>query len=105
MDALVDYLRERFGQEKIIIMGHSYGTILGSSYVKAHPEKVSAYIAVAQVVSLEKSDLYSYQDALAKAKAAGDDFSMMETAYQKYASDPTLVNLMEVRSEVSKYHP
>lgn len=104
VDALVDYLCDRFGQEKVIIMGHSYGTILGSSYVKAHPEKVSAYIAVAQVVSLEKSDLYSYQDALAKAKAAGDDFSMMETAYQKYASDPTLVNLMEVRSEVSKYH-
>ena len=105
VDALVDYLRERFGQDKVIIMGHSYGTILGSCYVQAHPEKVSAYIAVAQVVSLEKSDLYSYQDALSKAKAAGDDTTPLETAYKKYASDQNLVNMMAVRSEVSKYHP
>ena len=105
VDALVDYLRERFGQEKIIIMGHSYGTILGSEYVHAHPEKVAAYISVAQVVSLQKSDLYSYQDALAKAKAAGDDTSALEAAYKQYMAAPTLVNLMNVRSEVSKYHP
>ena len=105
VDAIVDYLRDRFGQKKVIIMGHSYGTILGSSYVKAHPEKVAAYISVAQVVSLERSDFYSYQDALAKAKAAGDDVSVMEAAYRKYLSDPNLVNLMAVRSEVSKYHP
>ena len=105
VDALVDYLRERFGRDKVVIMGHSYGTILGSSYVQAHPEKVSAYISVAQVVSLEKSDLYSYQDALAKAKAAGDDTTALETAYEKYLLEPSLVNLMAVRQEVSEYHP
>ena len=105
VDALVDYLRGRFGQEKIIIMGHSYGTILGSGYVLAHPEKVSAYISVAQVVSLQKSDLHSYQDALSRAKAAGDDTSAMEAAYDQYMANPTLVNLMAVRREVSTYHP
>ena len=105
VDALVDYLRERFGQEKIIIMGHSYGTVLGSRYVLAHPEKVSEYISVAQVVSLQKSDLYSYKDALAKAKAAGDDTSALESAYAQYMENPTLVNMMAVRGEVSKYHP
>ena len=41
VDELVDYARERFAQEKVIIMGHSYGTILGSQYVLTHPEKVS----------------------------------------------------------------
>lgn len=105
VDALADYLRERFDQEKIIIMGHSYGTILGSRYAQAHPEKVSAYIAVAQVVSLEKSDIYSYQDALSKAKKAGDDTSALETAYQTVIDDPSLVNMMALRGEVSNYHP
>ena len=85
-------------------MGHSYGTILGSRYVLSHPEKVSDYVSVAQVVSLEKSDMYSYKDALNRAQAAGDDLSALEAAYQRYADDPTLVNLMAVRSEVSKYH-
>ena len=105
VDSLVDYLRERFGQEKIIIMGHSYGTILGSRYVLAHPEKVSAYISVAQVVSLQKSDFRSYQDALDRAKAAGDDTSAMEAAFRRVQNEPTLVNLMKLRSEVAPYHP
>ena len=42
LDALVDYLHDRFDKDKVIIMGHSYGTMLGSRYVLAHPEKVSA---------------------------------------------------------------
>ena len=49
LDALTDYLCDRFGQEKVIIIGHSYGSVLGSRYVLAHPEKVSAYIGVGQV--------------------------------------------------------
>ncbi|MDE7177029.1 MAG: alpha/beta hydrolase [Lachnospiraceae bacterium] len=47
LDELVDYARERFGKEKVIILGHSYGTILGSRYALEHPDKVSAYIGAA----------------------------------------------------------
>ena len=105
LDALVDYVRERFGQEKVIVMGHSYGTILGSQYVLRYPDKVSEYIAVAQVVSLERSDIYSYQDALRKAKAAGDDTSSLEKAYSVVENAPSLVNLMALRRLVGEYHP
>ena len=38
---LVDYLSERFNQEKIIIMGHSYGSVLGSRFAYEHPEKTA----------------------------------------------------------------
>ena len=46
-DEVVDYLRERFDQEKVVIAGHSWGTVLGMEYVNTHPEKVAAYIGVA----------------------------------------------------------
>ncbi|MBQ5472523.1 MAG: alpha/beta hydrolase, partial [Treponema sp.] len=52
LDELVDYVRARFNKNKVIIMGHSYGTVLGSRYVLMHPEKVSDYIAVGSVVSV-----------------------------------------------------
>lgn len=107
LDALVDYACDRFNKDQVIILGHSYGTMLGSRYVLAHPEKVSAYIGVGQCVN-EKDyygETYSYEDALKIAKERGDDTSKMEEAYAKFSSDMSVVNLMNLRILVSPYHP
>lgn len=105
LDELVDYAMDRFGQDKVILLGHSYGTILGSVYVKAHPEKISAYIGAAQVVSLEKTDIYSYEDALARAKEAGDDTMALENAYEAFQTDGGIANMMNLRHLTAPYHP
>lgn len=103
LDELVDYVRDRFNTEKVIIVGHSYGTMLGSKYTLDHPEKVAAYIGVGQVVSFE-SEVYSYEDALAKATANGDDTTEMVTAFETYQKDSSLTNMLALRGHVSKYH-
>lgn len=103
LDELIDYLTDRFNTDKVIIVGHSYGTMLGSKYTLTHPDKVAAYIGVGQFVDIE-SDIYSYEDALDKAKAKGDDTTTLEEAYRKYSQDMTLTNMMNLRGVVSKYH-
>ena len=103
LDELVDYATKRFNKEKVIIVGHSYGTILGSKYTIDHPDKVSAYIGVGQFMDIE-SEIYSYNDALEKAKAKGDDTSDMENAYKQYCENKSLVNMMALRSHTIKYH-
>ena len=105
LDELVDYVRNRFGQDKVIIMGHSYGTILGSQYVLDYPDKVLAYIGVAQVTSLERTDIYSFEDALIKAKEKGDSTEPLEKAFEKYSQDDSLENMMALRNLVAEYHP
>lgn len=105
LDALVDYARARFSQDKVIIMGHSYGTILGSQYVNEHPEKISAYIGTAQVLSMEKTTLYCYEDALSKAAKAGDDTSEMTSALEKLQMENNTVNLLNLRRITDRYHP
>jgi len=105
LDDLVDYACERFGQEKVIIMGHSYGTILGSEYALAYPDKVSAYVSVAQVVSLEEMVIYSYEDALEKAIKAGDDTTELVTAYETFCESEDFTDMMKVRSLGAKYQP
>ena len=52
---LIDTLRHRYRQDKIILIGHSYGTYLGSIMVNEHPELFSAYISIGQVVDAAKS--------------------------------------------------
>ena len=104
LDELVDYLTDRFNTDKVIIVGHSYGTILGSKYTLEHPDKVAAYIGVGQFVDME-SEIYSYEDALVIAKTKGDDTTAMEEAYTEYSNNPNLVNMRKLRVQVSKYHP
>ncbi|MBO4508600.1 MAG: alpha/beta hydrolase [Spirochaetaceae bacterium] len=104
LDELVDYACKRFDKREVILMGHSYGTILGSQYALSHPEKVSAYIAVAQLVSLSDGEILSYNDAMEKALAQGDDTSAMEKAYETYISKKGILNLLALRNQTSKYH-
>ena len=47
---LIGYLKERFGQEKILLLGHSWGTQLGIELASKYPEDIRAYISVSQVV-------------------------------------------------------
>ncbi len=107
LDALVDYCLERFGQDQVIIIGHSYGSMLGSEYVFAHPEKVSEYIGVGQCVNEVDyyGEVYSYQDALRIANENGDDTTEMEAAFDTFMEDMSLANLMALRNLVDPYHP
>lgn len=104
-DELVDYIRERFGQDKIIIMGHSFGTVVGTRYIQLHSEKVSAYVGIGQFVNVTRSDTIAYQDALDKAKANGEDTSALEKAYREYLGGNSLNEYLTLRQATSKYHP
>ena len=107
LDALVDYLCDRFSQEQVIIVGHSSGTVLGSRYALAHPEKVSAYIGIGQCVNTRDyaNEIYAYEDALSIARAKGDDTTEMEASYEKFVADMSLKNLMDLRAKTNPYHP
>ena len=52
---LIAYLRARLGQERIVLLGHSWGSQLGIELVAAHPELFDAYIGVSQVVDHDRA--------------------------------------------------
>jgi pimeloyl-ACP methyl ester carboxylesterase len=54
--AVSEYLKNRFHQEKIFIMGHSWGSYLALMAVKSNPELYHAYIAMSQVVQMIESE-------------------------------------------------
>lgn len=103
LDNLVDNIEERFAPPSIAIVGHSYGTLLGSRYVLEHGDKVDAYVGVGQVVSLE-SELSAQEDALRQAREKGDDTAEMQQVFRDYALSPDLMTLMEARALAAPYH-
>lgn len=58
--AVTNYLRNRFSQEKIYVMGHSWGSFLGVLTVDRYPELYHAYIGVGQVVNQDRSERLAY---------------------------------------------
>ena len=104
VDALTQYLKERFNQDKIVIMGHSYGSVLGSTYAYEHPENVEAYIGIGQFVSFASSTEYEYIDALEKANAAGDDTTKLTEAYEKNLREKTVESAGEMSKFAAPYH-
>lgn len=52
LDDLVDKLCQRYGKDKLILVGHSFGSILGLGYAKAHPGKLLAYVGISQITDM-----------------------------------------------------
>jgi proline iminopeptidase len=64
---VVNYLRNRFKREKIFVLGHSWGSVLGLWLAHEHPELIYAYVGVGQVISTEQNEEVGYQDVLQEA--------------------------------------
>ena len=93
VDALVDYLCRRFSKDKIIILGHSYGTLLGVSYVHAHPEKVECYIGIGQTVSIMDTQTANYHEIIEQLKKEKQNTDTFTAAYNTLTEELTLKNL------------
>jgi pimeloyl-ACP methyl ester carboxylesterase len=50
--AVVNYLRSRFHRQKIFVIGHSWGSILGLWLAHEHPEMIYAYVGTGQVINI-----------------------------------------------------
>ncbi len=69
---LATYLRDRFGQQKIYLMGSSWGTTLGVLAVQRHPELFHAWIGTGQMASQLASDRIIYRQVIDYAARTGD---------------------------------
>jgi pimeloyl-ACP methyl ester carboxylesterase len=59
--AVTNYLRSRFGKEKIYLMGHSWGSFIGIQAVARAPELFHAYIGMAQMSYQLESERLAYE--------------------------------------------
>ena len=74
--ALTQMLRTRFHQEKIYVLGDSWGSILGIKLVQQHPNLFYAYIGSGQMVNTTENDVMGYQLALTYAAKQGNTTTM-----------------------------
>ena len=69
---LVEQLRARFDQDRVYLVGNSWGTVLGVLAVQRRPDLFAAYVGTGQMVSLTDTDQMFYEDSLAWARRTGN---------------------------------
>lgn len=79
------YLLKRFNKEKIYIMGHSWGTLLGMLTISRAPSLYCAYMGIGQLADQDKSERLAYSYMLEEFKKAGN--TKMVKKLEKYPID------------------
>jgi len=69
---LTDHLRARFAEDKIYLLGESWGSTLGVLAVHERPDLFHAYIGSGQMVSQRVTDQMIWRDLLAYADRSGN---------------------------------
>jgi pimeloyl-ACP methyl ester carboxylesterase len=70
--ALTEYLKQRFSQEKIYLVGESWGSALGIFLVDKYPGSYHALIGTGQMVDFAETERMDYDKAMEIAQSKGD---------------------------------
>jgi pimeloyl-ACP methyl ester carboxylesterase len=75
---LMALVRERLGQQRVVLLGHSWGNVIGMDAAMARPEWVSAYVGVGPLMNLQANERAQYEMLLAEARRRGDKTALAE---------------------------
>ena len=87
IDAVIAYLHTVYDFEKIILMGFSWGSLIGAEYAKRHDEMVSHYIGVGQFIHYIDGLHYSCEWLRKVVKDAPADVEKIN-AFENSIPDP-----------------
>ncbi len=70
--AVTDYLRHRFHQDKIYLLGHSWGSFIAIQAAARSPQRYKAYLGMGQITYQLESERLAYDYLLAQYRRRGD---------------------------------
>ena len=99
-EEVVKYLRATYRRDKIFVLGHSWGSLIGLSLAERQPDWLYAYIGVGQIIDMRRGEKLSYDWTLAQARKAGNDKAVAElTAMAPYPEADGSVPLDKLGAE------
>lgn len=105
---VVRYLKKKYSKEKIVILGHSWGSMLGSLFVQKYPQEVLYYIGTGQFVNVVENEKAGYDKLMELIKSVGNQKDIKrlkkigtypESNYEK----PMIKKIQSIRILQGKY--
>ncbi|OFA05162.1 alpha/beta fold hydrolase [Duganella sp. HH101] len=66
---VAEFVRQRYGKSKVILMAHSWGTVIGMKAALERPDLFYAYVGMGQVINTPDNERLSFQYGLDQARA------------------------------------
>lgn len=98
---LTKFIQERFGKDKVLLAGHSFGSYIAMQAAAKTPENYIAYIGIGQVSNLPESELESLNYCVEEAAKVGNKEDIEKL--QKIRSDVENGNNFVPRMYIQKY--
>lgn len=99
-EAMVRALRTGYHKDKIFVLGHSWGSLLGLILARKHPEWLYAYVGMGQMIDSRRSERLDYLETLKAAEAAGNETAVEELrALEPYPESDGTVPLAKLNIE------
>lgn len=91
---VMELARERLGQEKVILIGHSWGSVIGLRAALERPDLVAAYVPHGQVVNMQRNEEVGFRFAMDAALAEGNAEAIADLeALQPYPGELTVARI------------
>lgn len=69
---VVEFLCRHLRQDKVILVGHSQGSIVGVTMARRRPDLLHAYVGTGQIADMARNEHLTHQLALDRARTAGN---------------------------------
>ena len=88
---VADHVRQRYGKDKVVLVGHSWGTVVGMKAALKRPDLFHAYVGMGQVISSRVNEEVSFRYGLEQARRHGNQAAVAEMeAIAPYPGDQPL---------------
>ena len=75
---IADHVRERLGKDRLVLVGHSWGTIVATRAALRRPDLFHAYVGIGQVINTRLNEQLSFDYGLRRAREEGNAEAVAE---------------------------
>lgn len=70
--AVVEHARKQLGKDKVVLVGVSWGSVVGVEMSRRRPDLIHTYVGAGQVVDMQRNEAVGFDALLQKVRAKGD---------------------------------
>ena len=75
---VAQHVRARLGKDKLLLVAHSWGTVVGMRAALERPDLFHAYVGIGQVINTRDNERLSFEYGLARARKEGNTTAIVE---------------------------